>query len=776
MKKSVFLTLVFSLKIIALTLQSQVEILNPIGQTPGGGGYVVDWDEDGHKLIVGCGVSIWIYDMTDPYNPVKIHQRPLLGQINETELDGDILFVAATHDGIYALDYTKPDLDILDHFSMKEMQGVAAYGMHLYNDTIYVADNSGLRVLTYDNLTGFTDHGVFGFDKAFGVHRKGDYIAVCYQQIPLVSDGKIRIFSANDLSTPLAEWTSPWINWVQAIQFADLRDDIIYVCGGPETPVFDKSNFFALKFDGNELAVLDTFSVVNGVPGFAQQNIINMDSRNDTIFIATTAAWDITHLPYTYIPVLDATKLPENKMEKIGKVSPMLWHFDVALMHGTPFAAMSSEWLGVLVSDVSELAFFDTVRFIPTGGWVNNSRIKDDKLWVCSEGYGMVVYDIDSLLYEHGFNCDAKRMHIQSFEQHEHFFSSYIEFLNDTLIMLNTSKVYNIKPWQQGGHPEFVYEMGKSPVKMKNIHTNTGQRMVASFTTLLDHWIEVFDPFDEQNDFESFFVDTTGNDYSGFTVSHDTLYYGVRYGTSRYLLAAKVENDQVEKMDSIQLTMPWGLISWHDITGISVENGVIAVSYGKQIAAFHWNNGKLEELFHDYDFNRMAVDIVLRNAYVYVADKFFGMKIYDITSLSDAVHLAECRGTGGWMNVFGSQSLNVANDGRIYLNDFIGGVIIIEAFDETISLVDPSETIISNELFSVHPNPAKDEFTIMISSNYQKNMGRLVIYDISGREVLNEQINSDTKININASEWSSGIYLVNVIYGKTNKTEKVIIK
>lgn len=776
MKKTILIILVILLNFNALTVQSQVETLSPIGQTPGGGGYVVDWDEENHKLIVGCGVSIWIYDMTDPYNPVKVQQRPLLGQINETELDGDVLFVAATHDGVYALDYTKPDLDILDHFSMKEMQGVAAYGMHLYNDTIYVADNSGLRVLTFSNLTGFTDHGVFGFEKAFGVHRRGDHIAVCYQQIPLVSEGKVRIFSVNDLSTPLAEWTSPWINWVQAIQFADLRDDIIYVCGGPETPVFDKSNFFALQFDGNELVVLDTFSVVNGVPGFAQQNIINMDSRNDTIFIATTAAWDITHLPYTYIPVLDATQLPDNKMEKIGKVSPMLWHFDVALMHGTPYAAMSSEWLGVLVSDVSELAFFDTVRFIPTGGWVNNSRVKDNQLWVCSEGYGLVVYDIDSLLYEHGFNCDSKILYIQSFEQNEHFFSSDVEFLNDTLIMLNTSDVYNIKPWQQGGNPELVYHMGKSPVKMKNIHTNLGQRIVASFTILINHWIEVFDPFDEQNNFESFFVDTTGNDYSGFTVSNDTLYYGVRHGTNRYLMAAKVENDEVNKLDSIQLSMPWGLISWHDITGISVENGIIAVSYGKQIAAFHWNNGKLEELFHDYYFNRMAVDIVLRNSYVYVADKFFGMKIYDISTLSEAVQVAEFRGTGGWMNVFGSQSLSVANDGRIYLNDFIGGVIIIEAFDDTPSSIDKSGTIISNEYFTVYPNPANDQFTIMISGNNIQNTGQLIIYDILGQEVLNRQINSKSEININTSEWISGIYLVKVICGKLSGTEKVMIK
>jgi len=760
--------------IIPFTVFSQVKTLDIIGQTPGGGGYTVNWDENGNQLIIGCGTSIWVYDMTDPHNPVKIKKRPLLGMINETELKDNILFVAATHDGIYALDYNSKDLDILAHFSMKNMTDAAAYGMHLYNDTIYVADNTGVRMFVYNNNTGFTDIGSFGATKAFGVHRKGDYIAVSCQHQPLVSQGRIQVFSTHNLSTPIAQWSSPWINVVQAVQWADLRDDIIYVCGGPETALFTKSNFFALQFDGSTLSPIDTFSVANGVPGIAQLNIINMDSRNDTLFIATTAAWDIMHLPYTYIPIVDATGLPDNKMQQIGKVCPGLWHFDVALMHGTPYAAMSSEWLGVLISDVSQMAFLDTLGFIPTGGWVKDCKVKNNKLWVCNEGYGLIVYDIDSLKHSNGFWTNASIMHIHNIHDGEHFFSSDIEFLNDTLIILNTSKVYNIKPWLNGGLPELEYEMNKPMVKMKNIYTNIGQRMVATSTNLINNWLYVFNPFDFQNNFQNFYIDTIINTYSGFTVSSDTIYYGKKYNNTWYLIAAKVENDNVVKIDSIQLTMPWGFISFSDITGISVEKGKIAVSYGKQIALFKWDNNKLIELFCDYDFNRMAVDIVLRNNYIYIADKFYGMKVYNVASQTNAVLVAQAMGTRGWMNVFGSIAIEVANDGTIYLSDFIAGVIIIDAFDPNSSNIETNNTNELNQNISIYPNPFSN--TAKLVSNSLLNNASLIIYNTVGQKVKSFHNIYGNEITINSEYLNKGIYFFKLTNNESVSTGKIIVQ
>jgi len=766
MKKSITVVLI-GYALLCHTAYSQIQSLDIIGQTHGGGGYTVTWDRSGERLIVGCGTSVWVYDMGDPHQPVKIGKRPLLGIINEIIPDEDVLFVAATRDGLYVLDCTSPDLDIIDHYSMKDMQGTAAYGMHRYKDTIYVADFSGVRIFTFDPATGLSDIGTFGPPRAFGVHRRNGYIAVCAQQNPLLSTGKVQIYSVDDLQTPIAEWGSPLINWVQAVQFADLRDDIIYVCGGPENPLFTSSSFFALRFDGKNLSAVDTFRITNGVPGIAQQNIINMDSRNDTLFLATTAAWDIEHLPFCHVVVLDATGLPDNKMTAIGKVSPGLWHFDVALMHGTPYAAISSEWIGVSINDVSRLAFMDTITIIPTGGWVKKSRVKDNMLWVCNEGYGHVVYDIDSLQFRNGFWCDAVTMHIHDLG--DHFFSSDVEFLNDSLLLLNPSRVYNIAPRQRGGRPVLEYDMRKSLAGFSNIYTNAGQRLVATSTNLLSTHLVVFDPFDTDNDFAEYFVDTTNNDYTGFAVSGDTLYYGKKLGNNQWrLVAARVSGHAVSVLDSIQLSMPWGLLSYADVRGISVENGKIAVCYGKQIALFQWNGNNLQELFCDYEFSRNAKDIVLRNDKVYVADQFYGLKVYDVSSGTEAVLIAQTRGTGGWMNVFGSVAVTLDDNNNIYLSDFSAGVLLIEALDDNVLSSELPQAPLPGPRYeyTVYPNPSSGYFVVEFRNDVPAGDSRIVIYDLSGSEMSRADVQNRYAVFQNV-HWPKGIYIIQYLHDGT---------
>lgn len=755
-----------------------VVTLERIGQTPGGAGYHVNWDEAQKKLIVGCGTSVWVYDMTDPHNPVKIQQRPLLGLVTETDIHGNVLFVAATRDGVYALDYTSPHLDVLDHYEMKEMGDTAAYGMFRSNDTLFVADFYKVRMITYNESSGFTDVGSFGGNRAFGVSRRGDIIAVCGHQEGLGSNGKVSVYTISDLTTPLAEWSSPWINWVQAVQFADLRDDIIYVCGGPETPLFTKSNFFALQFDDSALHPIDTFSVTNGIPGIAQLNIMNMDSRNDTLFVATTAAWDIATAPLTYIPVLDATKLPDGKMEEISRVTPGLWHFDVALMHGTPYAAMSSEWLGVLVSDVSALAFMDTLGLLPTGGWCNASKVKDNTLWACHEGYGLIAYDIDSLYFPKVLWANPIQAHIHSLELGEHFFSHDVEFLNDTLIMLNTSKVYNINPMQWGGEPEFVYDIGRSCVNMRNVHTNAGQRMVATYENLLQQRLEVFDPYDHNNDFPVLYSDNTNSRRAGIAVSGDTIYYGKSVSASqKYLVSCKVENDMVYVLDSIIMPMPWGIFSYHDITSISVCEGIIAVGYGKQFALFVWSGDRLTELFHDYKFERMTKEVFLRYPYLYVAERAYGLRIYDVSSMHSATLVAQARGAGGFMNVFGSQSVTLDDRGRIFLSDFNAGVILFEAFDPALTSVEQERSAPeTTNTVRVYPNPATGHAIIDIGGYIDRSEVYLIIHDVMGRMVFKEYISDKTTVRVETNGWTKGLYLISVFSGNGREAVRMLVQ
>jgi len=734
-KRNILIAL-FSAFIISNSASSQVQTLNRIGQTPGGACYHVNWDSAAHRIIVGCGASVWVYDMSiNPAAPVVIAKRPLLGLVNETDVYGNILFAAATHDGVYALDYTSPDLNIIAHYDMKNMGDSAAYDMWRCHDTLYIADGRKVRVLKYSNATGFTKINSFGPLNSFCVSRKGNYIVVGGQSALYLNPtpalrGCISIYNINNLSTPLASWQSEIINYVQDIQFADLRNDIIYVCAGPENVLFTRSNLVALQYDGNQLASVDTFSVDGGIFGIAQINIMNMDSRNDTLFIVTTAAYDTSTFPLSYIPIVDATGLPTDTMKKIGHVIPGLWNFDVALMRGTPYIAMSSEWLGLLISNISQLAPHDTLGLYETGGWCVNNKVKDNILWACHEGYGLVAYNIDSLKYEHGFNTKSKKLHF--FDVNNHYFSSDLEFLNDSLLLINSGDIYNLKPWQLGGQPQFSRSLNKDwMIRMDNIFTNSGQRMVASFDNLLGgKWLTLFNSFDVNNTYPNLVLDSMGSDARGLAVKGDTVYYGKKIGTQFYLKAVKVVNDQFVLLDTIMV--PQGFLS-DEIHWISVEKGIIAIACGSRFAWYSWNGNSLVELGVNYQPTQRALGIVLKNNFIYVADRAYGLKIYDITQPSQAVLVAQCRGTGGWSTLYGSTSVSVGDDGMIFLSDFHAGVILIEAFDTSLANAIHKVKVqqpVDNML--VYPNPAQNQLTIEFTASDDMNV-TFEIYDISGK-------------------------------------------
>ncbi|MFH1936208.1 MAG: hypothetical protein ABIK52_01435, partial [Bacteroidota bacterium] len=638
---------------------TQVEDLSRLGQTPGGAGYHVNYDSASQRLFVGCGTSIWIYDTQDTANIHVVARRPLLGLVNETALYGDILFVAATHDGVWALDATSDTLTAIAHY---EMTGdSAAYDLWLTNDTLYVADGKKVRMLRYDSIAStFTRLATFGPNNSFCASRKGEYIAVGAHGIP---KGTVMVYHFTDLEIPVAIWQSNNVWNLQDIQFGDLRDDIIYVCGGPQNLLFTKSYFYALYLDGPFLSAVDSFSVP-GIIGFAQANINNMDSQNDTLFISTGAG--LNNLWQTVVPVYDATGLPDTAMVHLADIRPGLWHFDVARMHGTPYLAMSSEWLGVLISDVSQLQPEDTLGFLETGGWCQRSYIRGDTLWACMRGYGLVAYETDSLFYSAGYMNHPKILHI--FTQ----FVADIAFVNDSLILLSNGEFYNLMPWLQGGNPEPAGDIGFGCETIRTIQTNAGTRIIAGFSDLLFPFrqIALYNPYDSIHGYPLLDIDSTNSDVNGLLISGDTVFCGKKTGNTFYLAMFRVVNDSLILIDTVAAP--------GEINGISRDGSLLALSCGMFWFAWYYIDGNILVPMGTYfDWHFSPADVYLKNNLVYIADKFYGLKVFQLSEPPEATLVAECRGTGGWTNMFGSTAVDLGSNGMIYLSDFMAGVILI---------------------------------------------------------------------------------------------------
>ncbi|MDD3740138.1 MAG: T9SS type A sorting domain-containing protein, partial [Bacteroidales bacterium] len=765
------------------------------------------WIEDQQKLIVGCGGSLWVYDMQNPENPVIIAKRAFLQLIQTTDLYGDILFAAAESDGLYALDFTSDSLTILHSYNPLTFQysgePQAIFDFSRSYDTLFVPVYSdfykSIRVVTYDQEDGFSELYDYNFQLGISPAIKNGarcisindkYIAVGKQKLPLeiFQKGEIYIFNRYYPYNKICSYEDSLLNKVQKVRFADLNEDILFACAGSNNAGLT-SHFFAFHIDENNIVPVDTFSIGLGeiglgLPIVSAVNILNMDSRNDTIFLATTCWVDIDNYQlgenFSFIPVLDASNLPEQPMSYDSHFYGGLWHFDVALMHGTPYMAIASEWLGLLISDITDFDNpLDTLLMTSTGGWVQHTKITGDTLWVASEGWGLAVYKTDSLLFENGYNTDAMIMH-KYVAYPGHYFVPDFEFINDTLLYLASGHIFNLKNWFTGGEAEFVYQtnLGEFVTKIAKINTNLGTRIVLGkgVWLLSDLEMSFYNPENEQAIGEEILLN---NEPTAFAVSDDVLFYP--YRTLPYLqqgdihlVAAKIENDELTILEDTLFAS-----NTIDIVGaVDAEENIVVIGSGATFTWYEWNGEEfvLQNSYTHTNTAQMASGAKIKNNLLYASYRYDGLKVID---MSDGTELAYFKGSGGYDGMAGSGNsiVNVGDDGKIYLTDFYSGIFIINAYDLTINIADEfSKMPVNNDFFSVYPNPAIEEFSILLNKDFQNHNISLKITDITGKEVIRKSNFDSNLTTIEIKNWRPGIYFISVLEnGEILKTEKVLI-
>lgn len=804
--KSLFLIISFLSIFFVVKLTAQVDTLSRIGQTPGGAAHHVNWIEDQEKLIVGCGGSLWVYDMQDPENPVIIAKRAFVNLIQETDVFGDVLFAAAEDEGLYALDFTSDSLTILDTFQALTFQFTgeiqSIYDFTRRSDTLFVPVASdfytSIRIVLWDEETGFNEQADQNiqigslFSPVNGprcVSVNDNYIAIGKQKMPLETPkGEIYIFERVYPYNYVCSIEDSLLNSVQKVKFADLKSDILYTCAGSNNAGLT-SYFIAYHIDGNTIMPVDTFAIGLGeiglgLPVVSAVNIKNMDSRNDTLFLATTCWVDTDNFvlgeTFSFIPVLDASGLPETPMSYDSHFYGGLWHFDVALMHGTPYMAIASEWLGFLISDITNFDNpLDTLSMNQTGGWVQHTKVTGDTLWVASEGWGLAVYNTDSLLFENGYNNESMIMH-KYVPYPGHYFVSDFEILDDTLLYLASGHVFNLEPWFEGGETEFVRldVMGAFITKMAAIESNTGTKIVLGkgVWPLSDLEMGIYDP-ESQTIIENNI--SLNNEPNAIAVEEDMLFYP--YRTTPYLqqgelhlVAAKIIDDELQILKDTLLNESTIDI----ISAIDVRNNVVVIGQGSTFSWFEWNEESfvlIDSYTHTNVFE-MSSGVKIKNNLLYASYRYDGLKVI---SMDDGIELAYFKGSGGYDNFGGSGNsiVNVGDDGKIYLSDFYSGIFILEAADLSLT-IDKEYVLQANKskLSSVYPNPATDYIIIDISPSIEFETLQLVVHDITGKEILSLQNISESKFSIPTEFWTSGLYFISITDNNMfNENLKVLI-
>lgn len=105
-----------------------------------------------------------------------------------------------------------------------------------------------------------------------------------------------------------------------------------------------------------------------------------------------------------------------------------------------------------------------------------------------------------------------------------------------------------------------------------------------------------------------------------------------------------------------------------------------------------------------------------------------------------------------------------SNGNYIFSKEFVGTVGI-------------NEDVKNNIILNAYPNPATD--VVNITFNAQSNSTQLSIVDLTGKQVVNEQINVGEGLNqhqISVSNLTKGIYFLKLVSGNHSSTQKLIIR
>ena len=722
--------------ILISTSYAWLDTLEILGHIPGAASMAVEFS--GGRLYAGAGSSMFIYESEDPAD------MTLLGWVDFSSLitgivarEDSMIFVGANHDGLYAVDASRPDFPIVAQFKMPTRNHWVGDIELTSPDTVWLCDNQSLKKLYFTGDTFLVAEEYFTGSRISGADFR-DSLAVITRRTYLM--GYVELYNrAEGGLTHIATFDSSRLTYVVDAQFADNRDDIIYVLGGSPNLGSD-GDFYALHFDGDSLycAAGHKFS---GVPfGLAQTFVMSMDSRNDTVYLATMAAisWGEDPL-WTTCPALDGNFLPDS-MPIIANFLPGLWFFDVALHDELPALAIGSEWLGVLWTDISDFSVRDdTIRTYPTGGWGQHCYLHGgDTLFVAMEGYGVGIFDVrDKSAPQFAGRIPGQFVHD-------------LGFLDSIAILCKSGKFefHNLAPWWRGGEIERL-DTFAVPLVFGEVHSCLSVSIMRTATdTLLilpiyDDGINIIDPRDIPGAYaRAHFFDNSSPievvcaDDTMFILMADT-FHVVRYlgDTLEHIFKMPTgggANGLCKVGDFISITRKNLGIKWFDWTGDTL------VERGNWVPWGHCNDSE----FFD--------------SLLYVVCAGEGLYILDIADYPAIDTLAHYPGSQGWeMLQYGSQHVHFGPDSTIYLADYHAGAYILEPFHRgNIGFREVSHILPNKISISAYPNPFNSSVTIAVDLPVGDGSPvpfDVEIYDLNGRRVAHTPFGSAQGAEIRSS-------------------------
>lgn len=172
---------------------------------------------------------------------------------------------------------------------------------------------------------------------------------------------------------------------------------------------------------------------------------------------------------------------------------------------------------------------------------------------------------------------------------------------------------------------------------------------------------------------------------------------------------------------------------------------------------------------------------IVGNRWCWLSSYQDGLYLYDISNPSNTTIYGyfDTQPQTGTTNYSGNWGAYPYLPSKIIIAcDMQNGIFILEGDNTYKGSVGIGEQSSQSSMFSVYPNPAKDEIHFLIANQSHKNI-QCTITDVLGKIVYSEELNIDDafyKTTIHTSALHNGCYFVTLKGNNLNETKKILIQ
>lgn len=733
--------------LLALCLQANAQdSLQYLSWTDGAACYQIEELND--YLYTGNGNTFKVFDAsgTPPYP--EVYSYKFLSTISDIVIIGNELYMAVNHSGLYKWDISTPTApSIVASYETTSFDD-AAWDISFYgSDTLFVTYKKQVAIFR-DLGTSFSLETTFAPQVGNSIVKGGainDTLYAYTQQLGGATDG-IYIVDARDL-TPYGFHYQSFAE-PEDVMFGELNPHLLHVLGGSQNitiPWDPRGLFYTLDVTNPTSPSLLFIDTLTTIPGLGMALPVNADMRNDTIFIATTAAQDINYAwpdPATgHVYIYDLTD--EASINLINTVYAGLWHFDLAL-HGN-LMQVASEWYGIETIDISDIFNEVALGKTLTGGWNWGTGVKGDTMVVCNGGYGFKVFDITDPRTPIWTNVNYDSNFVKNA-----VFSEDGQYLYAFFLTNDAVRVYETANYTQVGG-------GLLNQGHERLHRYNNLLVVHDQPTIgieRINFIDISSPLVPVVDSS---MNYNCNDY---VVRDDGLMFVTNNDTiSVWDLSNNYQS--IASVNPLWFEIP-GTITEHDDTVFVYITNVGLVRY-------LWNGSNLtQDAVVPLPYG--APDYMASDGYgLYICYHEYGLYAYDKATMME---------TGYYMhglefmygNVWGPQDL-FCDNGLIFLVEWFGQTTILS--NDNGMLVSLNTPTAKEAELTIFPNPTLNLATISFSNPHSSEV-LIIVHDANGRLVFSQSSTGNALI-LDAANWNSGTYIVSVQKPNTTTSATLVV-